>query len=133
MKRVFLALVLAIGLSGCATIQKLESYGSLLTASANNPVTVQMLYNAENGMVLAFAALNTYRRACVQGSVDVNCKSNIRAIQVYTRRLPPLLRDLRSFVKTNDKINAEIVYNTIVQLIADFKAAASARGVSVGG
>jgi hypothetical protein len=96
-------------------------------------VTKDDLYKVESGVQIAFTALNAYKQSCAQGLVDKNCRANVAAVQQYTRQLPPLLAQLRSFVKQNDQINATVVYNQIVTLVANFKTAASNVGINVGG
>lgn len=125
MRKIVLAFTLAFGLSGCAGL-------NLAFQSTTNPVTKDMLYEVENGMTIAFAALNTYRRSCNQGLIPVSCKQTIAKIRVYTIQIPPLLKALRTFVKTNDQVNAVVIYNTIVGLVTSFKAEAAASGVVVG-
>lgn len=135
MKRLFIAasLVGAIALGGCSTLQNLGSAIQLTTHSYVNPITRDDLYKVESGVQIAFTALNAYKRSCAQGLVDKNCRSNVAAVQQYTRQLPPLIVQLRSFVRSNDQINATAVYNQIVTLVANFKTAAANVGINVGG
>jgi hypothetical protein len=134
MRNKFLVVALGFGLmvGGCAELQNLQTVLSAATKSVTNPVTNKDLYEVESGMDIAFIALNSYKKACVAGAVDVNCKSNIEAIQQYTRQLPPMVAQLRSFVKSNDQINATVVYNQIVTLTANLKTAAANLGVKIG-
>ena len=127
------ALVCAVTLGGCSTLQNLNTAIQLTTKSYTNPVTKDDLYKVESGVQIAFTALNAYKDSCAKGLVDKPCKANVAAIQVYTRQLPPLLSQLRSFVKNNDQINATVVYNQIVALIANFKQAAANVGINIGG
>lgn len=133
MKKLLIAAVLAVGLAGCSTLQKLDTAFQLATHSITNPVTKDDLYKVESGVQIAFTALSAYKRSCAQGLVDKNCRANVAAVQQYTRQLPPLLAQLRSFVKTNDQINATVVYNQIVTLVGNFKTAATNVGINVGG
>lgn len=139
MKRFLFALALVValplGLGGCSTgaLQNFDTAFSLATKSITNPVTRDDLYKVESGVQIAFTALNAYKRSCAEGLVDANCRANVAAIQQYTRQLPPLLAQLRSFVKDNDQINAALVYNQVVTLVANFKTAARNVGVNVGG
>ena len=128
MRKILLAATLActLGFGGCATIQA-------ITSSTTNPVTPERLYQVENAMIVAVAGLNAYRQSCLKGVADVNCRKNIAAIQVYTRRIPPLLTQARTFVRNNDQVNAIVVYNQIMTLIANFKSTAAAAGVPIGG
>lgn len=130
-KLIVLGLVLALG--GCAQLHTALEVASLATKSYTNPVTKDDLYKIESGIELAFVALNTYKRTCVQGLADAHCKANIAAIQAYTRQIPPLLAQLRGFVKNNDQVNATVLYNQIVMLIANLRSTASATGVNIGG
>ena len=83
---------------------------------------------------VAFVTPSPTAAASRSGSIRSGCcRANVAAIQQYTRQLPPLLAQLRSFVKDNDQINATLVYNQVVTLVANFKAAAKNVGVNVGG
>ena len=133
MRKLLAACLLALSLAGCAQLQAALQAGSLITATINNPVTPDRLNAVENTMIIAFAGLNAYKQACLKGAADVNCRSNIAAIQAYTRRIPPLLTQLRLFVRMNDQVNAIVVYNQIQGLIAAFKSTAATAGVPMGG
>lgn len=128
MKKV-LILVALLALPACAQLQQL---GTFTTVGVANPVTPQMLYDAENGMILAFAGLGAYKRSCIAGAIPASCRATIQAIQGYTRQVPPLLTSARAFVKNNDQVNAQIAYNTILDLVNKAKAIATANGVQVG-
>ncbi len=124
------AALVALSLGACSTLQNLGTAFDLATKSVTNPVTTDDLYKIESGVRIAFTALQTYKDACAQGAADTNCKANVAAVQQYTRQLPPLLAQLRSFVKSNDQINAITIYNQISALIANFKTAASNVGIT---
>lgn len=132
MKRFVLGALVALSLGGCAQLETAGTLLSLSTKSVANPVTKDELYRVEAGIQLVFTALSAYKRSCAQGLVDVKCKDNIRAIQVYTLRVPPLLRQLRGFVRNDDQINAVVVYNQLTLLITNLKADAAQRGVNTG-
>ena len=135
MKKLLIAasLACAVALGGCADLKNFGTAINLATHSITNPVTKDDLYKVESGVQIAFTALNAYKRSCAQGLVDKNCRANVAAVQQYTRQLPPLLAQLRGFVKNNDQINATVIYNQIVMLVANFKTAASNVGINVGG
>ena len=133
MRKIILAVALAIGLTGCGTVQTLMDASQFVTASVTNPITQERLYKVESAMVIAFAALNAYRQACLQGAAETHCRENIAKIQAYTRRIPPLMTQLRTFVANNDQINAIVVYNQVKQLIDSFKAEAAAAGIPLQG
>lgn len=133
MRKLFVILAVALSLGGCAQLQQALEAGKLVTASYANPVTRDNLNAVENGLIIAFAALNAYKQSCIKGAAEVHCKDNIAKIQAYTKRMPPLLAQLRTFVKNNDQINAIVVYNQIKDLITNFRSAAVAAGVPIGG
>jgi PBP1b-binding outer membrane lipoprotein LpoB len=133
MKKFLIIIGLAFSVAGCAQLQAIGNGVSLATASVTNPVTKTKEAQIELAFDTAIEVLKTYKRACVAGSADVNCKANIRAIQVYTRQVGPMINQLRRFVDTNDQINAIVVYNQLTDLYANFKTAAANVGVNVGG
>jgi uncharacterized protein YceK len=133
MKKLLIAAMVALSLGGCATVDQLVNAAQVVTKSYANPVTKDELYKVESGVSIAFTALNAYKDSCARGLVDTNCKANVAAVQTYTRQLPPLLVQLRGFVKNNDQINAITVYNQIVALVTNFKTAAANVGINVGG
>jgi len=130
-RTLLLATALSAPLANCAQLQTALDVASFTNASIANPVTPAMLNNLENAAIVVFAGLNAYRSSCVQGAIPPSCKTVIRQLQVYTRQIPPLLTQLRTFVRTNDQVNAVIVYNNIAQLVASLKAQAVQNNVGV--
>lgn len=133
MKKFLIIVGLAFSVAGCAQLQAIDNGISLATASITNPVTKTKEAQIELAFDTGVQVLLTYKRACVAGSADVNCKANIRAIQVYTRQAGPMIAQLRSFVDNNDQVNAIVVYNQLTNLYVNFKTAAANVGVNVGG
>jgi hypothetical protein len=131
MKRIILALTLSVALAGCATIQAIETAVELGTASIANPVTKTRLNQMEKAVILVFAGLNTWKDLCARGQINVECKDQIGEAQVYTRQIPPYLTQLRVFVKTNDQVNAALVFNSVIDIIGTVKAKAAAGGVAI--
>jgi len=132
MKRFLIVFILAMPLGGCLTFQDISNVANVATASVSNPVTKENLKAVEDGATVTFAALGAYKRVCVSRTIDQSCRTVIQKLQVYTRKLPPLLVSLRAFIRDNDQINAVIVYNTIKQLVSDFKSVASSNNVPLG-
>lgn len=126
MRKLILAIAFAFSVAGCATVQN-------LTATVTNPVTPQMLYDVENGLVVVFAGLNTYRTSCIRKLIPSSCRDVIATMQPYTRILPPMLVGVRGFVNNNDQVNAITAYNAIVGLVSNMKATAKANGIATGG
>lgn len=132
MRKIILAATLALSLGGCATFNALTTGISLATKSIANPVTKSEEAQVELALDTAVQALKVYKKACIAGSADKNCKANIAQIQAYTRQVPPLVAQLRSFVDNNDQVNASVVYNQLTALYANVKTAAASLGVSLG-
>lgn len=133
LRKIAVVLVLSFSLGGCASLQKIDAIVSGLGTSVSiaNPVTQDRLNQLENVAILVFTALNGWKQACVSGSIPSSCKSQIAAVQVYTRQIPPYLNQLRVFVKSNDQINAVSVFNSVSNLINTAKAQAAASGVTL--
>lgn len=128
-----LSLVLAVSLSlgGCAALQKIETAVSVGTTSIANPVTRERLNQLENIAILVFSGLDGWKQACINGAIPASCKAQIASVQVYTRKIPPYLIQLRLFVKNNDQVNAIVVYNNVMDLISTVKAQAATSGVNL--
>ena len=131
MKRVLVIAALGLSLAGCTAMDNFIAGLKFASTGVNNPVTPTMLYNVENTATLAFAGLKAYKQSCVNGALPPSCKGVVTSIQAYTKQIPQVLIDLRKFVKNNDQINAMAAYNTIVVLISDAKAVATANNVKV--
>lgn len=132
MRRIVLTLLLATTLGACSTLGNIGTGISLVTKSVTNPVTRTEEVQMEAAIDAAVIALQGYKTACAQGTADKPCKANIAAIQRYTRQMPPLIAQLRTFVDTNNQINAVVVYNQLTALYANFKNSASQLGYNVG-
>lgn len=127
-----LMLVTSLALGGCAQLSAISQGISLATKTIANPVTKADEAKIELAMDTALQLLLTYRRACLAGNADKNCRANIQMLQPYTRAAVPLIAQLRDFVDKNDQINAAVVYNQLTALYVNLKAAAQSVGVNVG-
>lgn len=135
MRKIILAVALMLTLAGCGgkfalpsieTVQTAIHWG---TASVDNPVTPTRLNQIEAGVKVVFRSLKVWRRACIRGDLNVTCKDQIRAVQVYTIPIEQTyIPQLRRFVEQNDQVNASAVFNTITGLIASAKAKAAEAG-----
>lgn len=132
MKRITLAIALSLSLGACAQLQTLQNIAHFATATITNPVTKEMEAQIELGFDAALQILLSYRRACIAGNADVNCRRNIEVIQPYTRQAKPLIAQLRNFVDTNDQVNAVVAYNQLVSLYGNLKTSAAAVGMNIG-
>lgn len=131
MKKLISIAFVALSLGGCAYIKNIETAIQLGTASAANPVTPTRLNQMESAVTLVFAGLNAWKKSCVQALLPASCKTQIAGVQIYTRQIPPYLSQLRAFVKTNDQVNATVLFNQIVALIGTVKSQAAAGGVNI--
>lgn len=131
MKRI-IPLLLVLSLGACAQLQAIGTGISLATKSIANPVTKTEEAQVELALDTAVQALKAYKQACINGTADKNCRSNIAQIQAYTRQVPSLVVQLRGFVDNNDQVNATVVYNQLTALYTNVKQAASQLGVSLG-
>jgi hypothetical protein len=132
MRKILIALALSLSIGGCAQLQTLQNIAHFATATVSNPVTPEMEAQIELGFDAAVQILLTYRRACIAGTADVNCRQNIEIIQPYTRQAKPLIVKLRSFVDNNDQVNAVVAYNQLVGLYGSLKTSAASVGMNVG-
>ena len=132
MKKLASIVLIALWLGGCAQMQAIGTGISLATKTIANPVTRDDEAKVELALDTAIQILKTYKAACIQGNADKNCKANIAQIQAYTRQVPPLVAQLRTFVDNNDQINASVVYNQLTALYVNVKSAAASLGVNLG-
>jgi hypothetical protein len=131
-KALAVIVVLSLNVGACASLSAVGTGISLATKSITNPVTQDELYAIEASIRIAVTALQAYKDACAAGSADKNCRLNVASVQPYTRQIPPLLIQLRGFVKNNDQINATVVYNQLSALYVNLKNAATSVGISMG-
>jgi hypothetical protein len=132
MRKLLAIMAVALSLGGCAQLSAVSGGLSLITKTIQNPVTEQELYAVEASARILVEALLTYRKACLAGSADKNCRANIEAMQPYTRQVKPLLVELRGFVKNDDQINAVVVYNRLTALYQTVKSSAAQLGIPLG-
>lgn len=131
--RKFLAIAaIALALGGCADLRALGPALTIGTASIDNPITPAREAQIEAAIDVAIRAMVTYRRACLAGKADVNCRQNIRLAQPYTREVKVLVAQLRRFSDENDQVNAMAVFRQIVPLYESMKSIAGAAGVNIG-
>lgn len=132
MKRFAAIVVIALSLGACAQLKTIETAVQLGTASVANPVTKDRLYAMENAVALVFTGLNAWKKSCVAGLINADCKQQIRTVQIYTMQIPPYLKQLRSFVKNNDQVNATVIFNQLTDLIGNVKSQAATAGQNIG-
>lgn len=128
-----LAVVLAVGLGGCAELKKIEGAAQLATTTIDNPVTPERMYEAESGATVVVSGLVGYRRTCLAKPriIPKSCRGVIEAIQPYTKQAEVQLPVLRKFVKENDQINAVQVYNLIMDSVNSAKSLMTQNNVPI--
>ncbi len=131
MRKIIFALALMLPIAGCITAGDVVNGVQLATTGIPNPITKDTLYDLENVAIITFSGLGAYKKSCANGALPASCKDVVGRLQVYTRKLPPILVDLRAFVKNNDQVDAVKAYATAKQIIADFKTVAIANNVKV--
>jgi uncharacterized protein YceK len=124
MKKILAVFAVLVCVSGCATLQKLQD-------TYNGAVTKENLYAIENGAVVVFAGLKAYRQSCEAGALPASCRDVVARVQVYTRKVPPLLASLRYYVKQGDQTSAYAVAKNLEAIIDQVKAIAKANDVQV--
>lgn len=135
MRKLFIIPLLCLSLGGCASlpsIHAIETAIQLGTATVANPVTKQRLYQMESAVTIVFTGLNTWKVQCRAGTIPVACKDQIAHVQVFTRQIPPYLRQLRAFVKNDDQVNAVLIFNRLTDTISVIKATAAANNQKIG-
>lgn len=123
-----LILLLALTLAACTPPKSLTD---LLPPafSIRNPVTPQMLYDAENTMTVGIVALSLYKKSCGRGLIPPSCFGVVEEIQVYTRQLPPVLMSVRRFVRNGDQANAAETFALLQRLLDSYKQVADREGI----
>lgn len=126
-------LVLALSAGGCASSAE-GLFGlpaGTLTKSVQNPVTKADLYRVENGMRLAVAGLQEYKNLCNAETIAASCIGVVQKMQSYVHIGRPYLKQLRTFVRKNDQVNAAVVYNTLMGILQQVRNEATAAGVNI--
>jgi len=126
--RLTLVLLASLTFASCAGKSVFQG-GPSLTASINNPVTKDMIYDVENTLVVGVSGLLQYKNACAKKLIDQKCRPIVQKLQGYTRRAKPLLVSLRKFVRENDQINAIQVYNELRNILGQFQQTVAVNGV----
>ena len=139
MRKLFLALPVALALGGCASggtlgtfVKNVETVFTVGTASTANPITKTREAQIEIAVDSAFQLLLAYRHACEAHTADTHCVGNIIQIQAYTKPLKPLIAQLRGFVDNNDQVNAVVIFNQLSTLYGNAKTIAASAGVDIG-
>lgn len=118
-------ILFAFTLFGCAELSTLQE----LFTVRPNPITPEMLYEVESGMIVAVTGLNVYKKLCIRKVIDQSCRGTVEHLQSYTKKAKPVLVNLHKFVNENDQVNALTAYKTIKQITEDLKRETPTIGV----
>lgn len=137
MKKLVLALALALGLTGCAgDARSILSGGTSLTAPIQNPVGWNELYAVEGAYVIAARTALEYRRLRMcrrseTASITNLCarRSVLVTIQNYNLRARQALDAAYDFTRNNPTLNAFSAIAAAQQAVADFQTALASNGV----
>lgn len=123
------ALLLALGVGGCSSIDKLRDVASSVTSTVTNPVSKYELARVEATYEAALAAFVSYRRYCyskpltqLPQSVCGKRRTIIRAMQSADRKAFAAISAARNFVAQNPTISAVSFIAAARQAVTDFKA-----------
>lgn len=132
MRKFLVMAAVALSLGGCAEFKALSGTIALGTTSVSNPITPAREAQIEAAIDIAVKAMVSYRRACLAGHADVNCRQNIRMAQPYTIQVKALVLQLRRFADENDQVNAAAVFRQIMPIYESMKSIAATAGVDIG-
>lgn len=136
MKRIVIALSLALSLGGCATLPgPLGEIARVLTTTINNPVGEKNIYQVENAYAAALTLAVEYRNYCwsqpykvlmadsVAKPICERRRAVVRAIQTARRNAGPALVAAQNFVRDHPTLNASQVVGAAWQAVTDFQRA----------
>lgn len=137
MKRLFLVLTLALGVSGCAALQKLEEIAGQVAGTTVSP---QQLYIAANAFDAAKTGTSTYFRACAPfvnlkthkafATAPAACSdNNRRTVFSFIHAGTPARDQAETYLATGASAPIAI-YNTLVAAVNGLKSTASTPGAA---
>ena len=125
MRKVLLAALLALGLSGCAAIQTLENAYQTATTTSVSPQVIYVVVNAfdelQNGGTV-------YLTSC-RGHLDrpVCSAANRRLVIQSVRKGRPIRAQLETYLQTNSPAPATL-FNVLRDIVAALQTSAAAKG-----
>lgn len=143
MNKILLVAALAIGISGCAALDRQGKSvlvgGTSITAEIDNPITTDQLAAVEATYNITLVGVNAYfdLRQCRRNEAATITNLCARAavkreLQAANRKAYAALTTLRNFVANNRKLNASSAFAAAQQAVNDFKAIAFINGVKTG-
>lgn len=108
-------LLLALGLSACATFQ--------------NPVNQSQLTTVEAAYGTALSIAVAYRDACAQRIIPSSCRPIVVQMQNFAAKAQGAIVAARTFVSNNPTLSAVTVLTAAQQAVGDFQAVQAQYGV----
>lgn len=127
MKRLFLVLTLALGLSGCAALQKLEDIYTQVSGSTISPQTVYIAVNAFDATKITAANYFTYCRAHL--TINACSADNRRFVLKYIKAGTAARNQLEVYLVAGTAAPIQ-VYQTLLAAVDALKTSALASGAA---
>lgn len=120
MKKILLALVLSISLSGCAAL-----------AQFRNPVDITTLAQIESSYALALTGAVAYHDACEKKIiVRTTCAPVVAKLQAADKKVQIALINARKFIKENPTVSAISVIELVKNAVTAFRQIAVESGAN---
>lgn len=147
MKRIAIAFVFALGLSGCAALNSAGTSilqgGTSLTASITNPATPVTLYQVKSVYATALDLANGYRTYCyakpyatlmadqIAGPICKSRRSIVTKLQSADAKAASAISAADAFIKANPTLSAVSVIQQAYAAVTSFQGAINTTAASV--
>lgn len=115
MRKIIIAIGLALSLGACATI--------------TNPIGRVQLAGLESAVGTAVATFNGYKRLCGDRVLPPSCRTAVIAVQDQLPRVQGALNAARGFVRDYPTLNAATAIGAAQSALSDFQAVQAKYGV----
>ncbi len=127
MKRLLLVAALALGLSGCAALQKLEDIASTVAGATVSP---QQLYIAANAFDATKVTATGYFTYCRAHLATPPCVADNRRLVLKLVRSGTAARNQAEMYLATGASAPVAIYDTLVAAVNGLKSSASAQGAA---
>lgn len=114
MRKILLAVVLALGVAGCVN-------GQLVT-SIPNPVTNSNLYEGELVFEASLKTFNKLKELCANRVLPPACRTYVIKAQAVIPKIAKADLAARDFITNNPTINPATIISVFTGLVSGFKA-----------
>lgn len=129
MRKLALAIVVAFGLSGCASF--VDSIGNVISGIAN-PVSTTTLYQAELVFDASLKTFNELKALCVKRVLPSRCRTYVVQGQGLIRQAYAADIAARNFVKNNPTLDPTNIVQAFVGVVSQFNATVSTLNATKG-